>query len=257
MKTDDSLCQDCIGRIPYGSLVSLFLCWLGVGLFCGMMYQAVSISLRQAQDVLDMDIPFLANIRLAFILVAGVMVFVALLLLILGFLSTGTTRRQVYSGWRSRIGGRISCAIFIIITYLLYICWLLIFSISAILVFVYSGFSSLCPSSFSEKEKQCWNFTQIAKMFLKSPVAKALTVCAENLQKFCTLTESALPLYIAAYVGGALVLLGLVHYLICLASNYVHIKHGSKYFELEEIKKDFGVHQMKTYRGAVPNDSMM
>jgi hypothetical protein len=55
------------------------------------------------------------------------------------------------------------------------------------------------------------------------------------LQQFCALTATASTWYYVGYVGCIVVVLGIVHFLICLAANYAHIKDGSKYMELREI----------------------
>lgn len=47
----DSCCADCLGRIPYASLIAFILTCVGVGLFCGMTYQAVNASVDQAKKL--------------------------------------------------------------------------------------------------------------------------------------------------------------------------------------------------------------
>lgn len=34
-----------------------------------------------------------------------------LMIIFVGFLATGATRRRIYKAWRNRVGGRISCAV--------------------------------------------------------------------------------------------------------------------------------------------------
>jgi hypothetical protein len=47
-------------------------------------------------------------VRLAVIFIPAIMGGFALILLIIGSLATGATRHQVYTGFRSRLGGRIA-----------------------------------------------------------------------------------------------------------------------------------------------------
>jgi len=35
----------------------------------------------------------------------------SLMIIFVGFLATGATRRRVYKAWRHRVGGRVSCAV--------------------------------------------------------------------------------------------------------------------------------------------------
>src|SRR5262249_47323283 len=62
-----------------------------------------------------------------------------------------------------------------------------------------------------------------------------LIICDSSLQQFCALSDTAALWYYIGYAGSAVVVLGLIHFMICLAANYAHIKDGSKYVELQEI----------------------
>lgn len=45
------------------------------------------------------------------VLIAAGMGAITLMIIFVGFLATGATRRRVYKAWRNRVGGRISCAV--------------------------------------------------------------------------------------------------------------------------------------------------
>lgn len=49
-----------------------------------------------------------------FVIIAASMAALGFMILFVGFLATGATRYKVYKAWRSRVGGRISCAVVII-----------------------------------------------------------------------------------------------------------------------------------------------
>lgn len=53
----------------------------------------------------------LDTIKTVLVLIAAGMGAVSLMIIFVGFLATGATRRRMYKAWRSRVGGRISCAI--------------------------------------------------------------------------------------------------------------------------------------------------
>lgn len=242
----DDICTECFGRVPYASLLALIVCWVGIGLYCSMMYSAMNASIRQATEVFNISLPFLDKVQLTFIVVATVMGFVALILLIIGALATGETRKTIYSdSWRARLGGRISCAIFLGVTYLLYLVWLAIFVITVALTFVYWTFSQLCQSN-----QECLDFSSFYPMFngtKPGPGSQTnLKLCSSDLNKFCTLTDTAFPWYATAFFSCALILLGLKHFEICLAANYAHIKDELKYMELGSII------QMEDYNGMAP-----
>lgn len=46
-----------------------------------------------------------------FVIIASSMAALGFMILFVGFLATGATRYKVYKAWRSRVGGRISCAV--------------------------------------------------------------------------------------------------------------------------------------------------
>lgn len=50
------------------------------------------------------------DLHVVFIIIGSVMGAFSLILLLVGFLATGATRERVYRGFKSRIGGRVSCA---------------------------------------------------------------------------------------------------------------------------------------------------
>lgn len=37
------MCNDCMARVPYATLIATIMCCLGVGIFCGTMYRGVTL----------------------------------------------------------------------------------------------------------------------------------------------------------------------------------------------------------------------
>lgn len=50
-------------------------------------------------------------VQMIFVTIAAAMAALGFMILFVGFLATGATRYKVYRAWRSRVGGRISCAV--------------------------------------------------------------------------------------------------------------------------------------------------
>lgn len=59
----------------------------------------------------------LETVKTILVLIAALMGALTLMIIFVGFLATGATRRRVYKAWRTRVGGRISCAVVRIFTY--------------------------------------------------------------------------------------------------------------------------------------------
>jgi hypothetical protein len=56
-------------------------------------------------------------VKMTFVIIGACMGALGLMILFVGCLATGATRHKVYRAWRSRVGGRISCAIVTIQNY--------------------------------------------------------------------------------------------------------------------------------------------
>ncbi len=239
VKTSSSF-MDCLGRIPYASLIALILCWLGVALFSAMMLQAIDASAEQAKRFLNPDMPWLDKIHLTFICVAIIMAIFGLVLLIVGALATGSTRTKVYLDLKARLGGRVSCACCLVLTYLLKLCWLAVYTVSVVLAFIYMVFQHLChePNRQGFAENTCLNFTVLGPFFQGNGTVSnegTLVFCGGKLRQFCALTDTAAVFFWVGTLGCAIVVISLVHFAICLAANYAHIKADYKYVKLEEI----------------------
>lgn len=50
-------------------------------------------------------------VQMIFVIIAASMAALGFMILFVGFLATGATRYKIYKAWRSRVGGRISCAV--------------------------------------------------------------------------------------------------------------------------------------------------
>jgi len=53
----------------------------------------------------------LETVKTILVLIAAGMGALTLMIIFVGFLATGATRRRIYKAWRNRVGGRISCAV--------------------------------------------------------------------------------------------------------------------------------------------------
>uniref|UniRef100_A0A7E4VI99 MARVEL domain-containing protein n=1 Tax=Panagrellus redivivus TaxID=6233 RepID=A0A7E4VI99_PANRE len=225
----------CISRVPYSSVMAFVMCTIGVIMFAIMMIWSFNASVEQARRALDIvDIPYLSRVHLAFIVVAVVMEVLALFLLLIGVLSTGSTREEVYKRPESRRGGRISCAIAIVVSYVLLILWLLVLASTAIISFKYFEFAKLCSSLSTYSEQSCLDFSGYKPLF--EDISKSnLKLCGGNAQEFCALTNTVFSWNIVGFVGSFIICLGLVQFVSTHASNYAHVSSEQRYIELKEV----------------------
>jgi hypothetical protein len=225
----------CISRVPYASVMAFMMCLIGVILFATMMIWSFNATIEQARRALDItNIPWLEQVHLAFIILAVLMAVFSLFLLLIGVLSTGSTREEVYKRKDSRRGGRIICAIAIIVSYLLNILWVLIVAITAILSFIYYIFSRLCSSLTDYSESNCLDF-DVFKPLVQQYSNPDLKLCGGNVQQFCAVTTTVFSWNIVGFIGAFIIVLGLVQFIASNASNYAHVNNEQRYIELKEV----------------------
>lgn len=94
------------------------------------------------------------------------MIFFAIFLLITAFMSTGTTREQIYKRESARRGGECFGVTAMICSYLLNIVWMFVLAITAILSACYVLFSRLCGTLTAYNDANCLDFT-LLKPLLK------------------------------------------------------------------------------------------
>lgn len=108
-------CTEKIGSVPFASLLATVICLVGIGVFCGTLYQALHIFLVQIVDELfHFKVGWLEVLQVVFIVIAVAMGVLSIILLVFGILATGDTRKNVYSGAKCIMGGRIMAAFFFV-----------------------------------------------------------------------------------------------------------------------------------------------
>ncbi|XP_034246581.1 neuronal membrane glycoprotein M6-a [Thrips palmi] len=230
-------CQDCLTRIPYASLIATIMCCVGVGVFCGTMYRGATLSALMFEQVFHLHLRWLEPVQLVFVIIGAVMGALGLMNLFVGCLATGATRHKVYRTWRGRVGGRVSCAVFMGITYTLQFIWLLMLCFLIVVTLVFTTFWNLCSSHRVAVEHQCINFDLFDFVFPNNTPPEDMKVCDNELKLFCKdYVERAEVMFILATVACLFVILSLMHYLMCLSANYAHIRDHEKFQELQDLQ---------------------
>jgi len=246
MEREGGICfTDCMGRIPYGSLIATFILGTGVAVACICLWIGLP-RMIEMMELFNVDITRMTNDFRNYVIIVGVvMAGIAVVELILGFMATGNTRRQVYTGFKSRFLGRVGTAFFILVTYLLTLVWCLLCFILVILAFFFIISQTHCEKHGDGTHwdsADCFNATVLLDGFpIDLPVTEGQSsyntrVCGLDFQKYCNQSQDGSIYIYAATAGVGLVILGLVHYLMCLTANYAMIKDGAKLREFEDIK---------------------
>lgn len=235
--------QGCMGRCPFASIIATVITLCGTGVFCGCLYRALSITVQMLSQAFNVEwqMEWLKVLQTVVIIISSVMGTLSIILLIVGCLATGATRSQIYTGFRSRLGGRISTGFFTTIVYLLFLIWSVVALFLVVPIVGYYILMKNCEYKAVimdthpvQKEDHCFSLKNYG---IKLSEYKS-SICREELTQFCNQGKEAGPLYVAAFASSALVVLGLVHYLCCLVANYAHIKDGIKLRDYEEAIKE-------------------
>ncbi|XP_076274011.1 neuronal membrane glycoprotein M6 isoform X2 [Rhynchophorus ferrugineus] len=231
-------CEKCVTRIPYATLIATIMCALGVTIFCSTMYRGSTLTLSMFNEVFSIQLSWINTVNLIFVLIGACMGALGLMVLTVGFLATGATRHKVYRGWGSRVTGRISCAIFMGITYILQIIWLLMFCFLVIVTFVFTVFWNMCENPRVASLQDDIDLTQFYFLFPTGTRQEHMKVSGESsIKAFCKdYVEKVEIMFILASVSAVLIILSLVHYLMCLSANYAHIRNQEKFLQFQDMQ---------------------
>lgn len=227
-------CVKCLLRVPYATLVATILCCVGVGVFICTLYRIVNVSARELKSIFPFRFDLLENVRTAFIAVGVFMALVSLIQLVVGILATGSTRAKVYRGWRARLGGRIACAVFMVLTYILQLAWIGIMICMTIMIFVFCVLAEVCNKGCINNEHECIDLRQFLFLF---PHDKKEFLDQTDKDRLCRyiVQPCLIPVYLS-FAASIVVVISLVHYLMSLSANYARIKDHEKLKDLQELQ---------------------
>ncbi|XP_078326259.1 proteolipid protein DM beta-like isoform X2 [Crassostrea virginica] len=181
------------------------------------------------------SVSWLSVIQIVFIVVAVVMALFAIVLLVFGFLATGATRQNVYSGRKCIMGGRVSAGFFILMSFLLIMGWLVILGVSTIPVFLYIMFGSICNTEVYGKNSEKIDYVFELRhygiyknttypLFGANPPGRDKIDTPTELRNLCDNFAEAGPLFCTAVAGAACIIFGMIFYMAILSANYTRIK---------------------------------
>lgn len=238
-RPNEDCCSRCITRVPYATLIALILSWAGVGVFCGTLYRGVNLTLRLLQDVFKIDrgIEWVEPTQLAFIILGASMAALALMILVVAILATGNTRHEVYKSSLGRHGGTVACMIFIFVTYVLLLAWIVVFACCIIMTVFYSLSWGVCNTDEIGWEDGFIDFYPYHFMFPQGTMRENMEVRGPSeIKQFCKdFVEHAEVMFILATIACFIVIISLVHFLMALSANYAHIRGHGKFAELQDL----------------------
>lgn len=227
-------------RLPLASLMALGVSWIGLALFCTKTYNGAVEIENLSKDLFAFLIPWIEKFKLGLIILGIFMACVTLAMTLVGFLATQhchcSYKNRPTSCMCSNFGGRLMCAVFWLLSYLLNLCWLGILSLTVVMTAAYLAFLPVCLPQAGQETNFCFNFTLFSLMISggKDANAVSLILCGGPIDKFCKLSKAVMPWFWGSYIGCIAVLLGLSHFNGSLAANFAHGKHAIRYRKLRK-----------------------
>ncbi|XP_042625760.1 myelin proteolipid protein-like isoform X1 [Cyprinus carpio] len=229
-------CMRCLGGVPYVSLLATLLCFSGIALFCGCGHQALTESERLIETYFTRE--HQDYITLAYLIeyfqyiIYGLASFFSLYCIVLlaeGFYTTSAVR-QSFGEFRSTVCGRCLSTMFIVITFVLVVVWLLVFSLSALPVYFFYNMAYTChtisvlsetPSSINQL---CIDARQYGLLPWSAVPGKA---CGMTLSNVCKTREFSLIYvhYIAAFAGAGMTVLALLTFTVSTTYNFAVLRY--------------------------------
>lgn len=229
-------CCSCLSRIPYGTTVGLAIAIVGMVMFVGGFVLALKEIDKMANIKGSLDFGYtVAGV------VIGVAILLGLLILLFACCSSGDTRANVYSGFKSKFLGKCFSAILMIIEYILYLAWALLsmfMVVPALLQITLNAVCTLTPTCIDLKDLGLEPLLKWTNQ--TAPVNTK--ICATELDAFCkSVKNSGTPLLVSL-IGAFVAALGTVHVLMCLSANYAYVKSFTKVAKREQQGEHIGMH---------------
>ncbi|TRZ03427.1 hypothetical protein DNTS_000421 [Danionella cerebrum] len=226
----------CLRGVPYISLIATLLCFSGIALFCGCGHQALTESERLIERYFNRDhqdymtLAYLIEYFLYIIYGLASFFFLYCIVLLAEGFYTSSAVRQSFGEFRSTVCGRFLSTSFIVVTYVLVVVWLLVFSLTALPVFFFNNMTNTCntiqilyetPSSINQL---CIDVRQYGLLPWNAVPGK---VCGITLFNVCKTQEFSMTYnyYIAAFGGAGMTVLALLTYTVSTTYNFAVLRY--------------------------------
>ncbi|XP_072039513.1 neuronal membrane glycoprotein M6-a-like [Amphiura filiformis] len=247
-------CAKCCLRFPWPSIVAFIMLLVGTVCFLSSVHVGADRAKLYIQGT-DLDSTlrdWLDAITITTYCVVGLMFVIAIMLLAVGCLATGSTRSSYMCRFRTRKSGRCQTNVFLVINYVLYLCWFVATCLSMVpLIFFHAMKKGVCRGFDTEESPVCLDFRQwgllpydnlesrsrICGQNLEAVCEDSLLpydnlesrsrICGQNLEAVCE--DSALRyLYFLVLASAMLIVIALVQFLINTSANHSQIRDRYK-----------------------------
>ncbi|XP_055284549.1 neuronal membrane glycoprotein M6-b-like [Moschus berezovskii] len=226
-------CIECLGRVPYASLVAIILCFSGVALFCGCGHVALAGTmaiLEQHFSTNTSDHALPSRIQLMQYVIYGIASFFFLygiILLAEGFYTTSAVK-ELHGEFKTTACGWCISGMFVFLTYVLGVAWLGVFGFSAVPLFMFYNIWPTCEVIKSPQTNRTAGVEQICVGIIPWNAFPG-RICGSALENTCNTNEFYMSkhLFIVACAGAGTNVIALLIYMMATTYNYVVLKFKS------------------------------
>ncbi|XP_077989334.1 neuronal membrane glycoprotein M6-b-like [Glandiceps talaboti] len=209
----------CCDRWPWPSVFSTCICLAGVGTFCAFAHLASEDAIAIFKDTAASYTieNTLYWVKISVYCITALTVFLAAVFLAVSCLATGSVRKEHICRFGSKYRGFCQIATATIISYVLFLLWIVI---TAILVIPNSYFFIIKQCHCGDPGG-CIDLRQYGFVNITEPNSDVYSFCDKTL--YCD--QNPYILYFISLCSGIVVLIMLGHFLMILSANWSHVKH--------------------------------
>lgn len=177
-------------KYPIAFIIATIITFCGTCIFFGCLFMALSITrqmFRKAYES-DYDMEWFRYLQTFVIILSILMGSLSIILLIFGCLAVGTSKSQIYSGFKSRKGAQIAISVFTSIVYALFLIWVIVTLLLVIPIIGYYMLTRICEEKILQinnhvvlEQEVCIGLNYYGFQFSDSK----LNVCSNDLVAFC------------------------------------------------------------------------
>lgn len=244
-------CSECLGLVPWASLIAMIVCWAGTALFCGTGHEALTLSLQLINDAgipgFDLTVSrvdeVLQSFKYAIYGISGYMFVLSLLLFSDGVLSTRAVKKEIDFSCKETKCGTCSNVMYTCISYVTSVGWLLMSAFAALPLYFFQVSNSQCDivknAPANTTDGVCVDFVQAGLMpYQQSSNANFGRLCGDDLESTCEKDEYTLTyqMYLIAFAGSCIAVLSMKHFLMTLSANFAYVRMARKLADYQDTK---------------------
>ncbi|XP_022103041.1 neuronal membrane glycoprotein M6-b-like [Acanthaster planci] len=251
-------CGDCCLKFPCPSVIACAMMIVGdILLLAGFHLGAEEAKyLFAGTPITEAFNVWFTDVQIIIYCVSVFMFIIAIVLLAISCLGTGSTRSVYLCRFKTRRSGRCQTAVFILIAYFLVFCWVTAICFAVVPVFFMFVMNRGVCLGVEMEQQTCLNLVQWALLSPDTPVGlgKEL-VCDDKMRNICQ--SNMMLLFSLAFLGCLLILLASVQFVVSMSANFAQLLDRYKRAYMSDTAGSYNMRSgvRNIMRGSKRNDT--